>query len=431
MAVFFGMREWPGLWEASLRRPLTAMDEALWGRRNALWRAGIREQSPGGAFWRGGVDVQCDLAELGGQCPPLGIVAGWFDVFVRQALDDFQAAQAQVPGRAQLTVCGAGHLGLSMRYGQLVLHETLALYDECLRGMDRAVARSRLGLPDRRAVRLELVGAPAGQNWLECDAWPPEPAETMGWFVAGGSGHGQLALAEPPGEGSLEYVYDPGSPTPYEGGGWLNLRKEGQRDQSSLECRADVLVCSSPELEDSIDVVGEVRADTHLRLVLGRGVRFPGAPVRGASGVVAAVAAALALERSGGFTVHHGGAVQGPVWRLASGRRGGSQSGGGPGAHRVPLPARRAYPDTHLGICSAAHPRALRHPLSADDWLAGDGAVGPPARQRVHFGAGGEYRGMHSHFYFVKYRYLLFLEDWGEPLLKQCEHVELIVQSKV
>lgn len=385
LGCFFGLRDWPGLWSISNSRTAKTMDRALWGRENALWQAGIRYRSPEEPFWRNGVDVQCDLSELAERRPPLHIITGWFDVFIRQGMDDFVEAEAASPGQAQLTVCNGGHFKVAYKYSDLVLTETLAVYEESVRGADRAEARERLGLEERKAVRLELCGAPIGQHWLECDAWPPKPAGSLEWFLRAderGDRVGRLGPDPPASESALAYTYDPHKPTPYIGGGWLNLRREGHLDQSALEGRSDVLVCTTPELCESVDIVGEVTAtlfvsstalecDFLVRLCVvpaaAAGRSWWGSGRGGGQGSLNLIEGITRVKFGAGCDGHE--EVRQVEVNL------------GPLAYHFKKGER-----IRVHVCSAAHPKLLRHPLSEDDWMAGSGPLGPPARQRVLVG---------------------------------------------
>lgn len=138
--------------------------QALWGRKNFLWRSGMEARADTDDFWRLGRDRQCDLRGLGPDCPPTLVVTAWWDIFLRQSLDDFRAArEARGGDGAHLLVYCGGHFGAAGRHGRDIAEETLAWYDRHLRGEGG-------GGP---AVRLEVFGAEPPE-FLELDAWPPQ-----------------------------------------------------------------------------------------------------------------------------------------------------------------------------------------------------------------------------------------------------------------
>ncbi|CAE8713837.1 unnamed protein product, partial [Polarella glacialis] len=230
---FFALPDWPGLKAALSQRPVAPADESLWGRPNRLWRAGqtlgyTTSRLSVDDFWQEGRDAQCNFdleaVESSFEMPAIHVVAGWHDMFLLQSLEDFAAAGRDYQGSAA-------------------------------------------------KVRLQVIGAEPGQDWLECDFWPPPPPErSLQFYLSSGDScqppattTGSLELAPRPEQSSaetssLQYVYDPADPTPYSGGGWLNLQKDGPKDQRSLESqrKEDMLVLTSAPLQESLEVLGEV-----------------------------------------------------------------------------------------------------------------------------------------------------------------------------
>ena len=260
MLGFFGLKDWPFLEGAVSRRPVESADEAMWGRPNRLWRAGQVERTAEDEFWREGRNAQCDLKALApSECPPVHVVAGWHDIFLRQSLDDYAALRAANPSGTRLTVFAGGHFGVVRRAARDVGRITADWYQEHLQG--------RGDPKPRKAIRFELIGAEPGRRWLECDRWPPEDSVDELFFLAqaGAPGTGSLSRAPPGSDAALNYTYDPASPTPYAGSGWLNLQKDGPQDQRALERRGDVLVLTSEPLEKPLDVAGEVRITLFVR----------------------------------------------------------------------------------------------------------------------------------------------------------------------
>jgi putative CocE/NonD family hydrolase len=122
-------------------------------------------------------------------------------------------------------------------YDQLVL-------DWCdlhVRGMER-------GLSWQAPVRLFVMGS---NRWREESVWPL-PATPLTLFLRSGA---RLAAEAPAhGEAPDRYVFDPNDPVedPHYDAGL------GPHDQRALESRKDVLVFSTPPLDEDVDVVGAI-----------------------------------------------------------------------------------------------------------------------------------------------------------------------------
>lgn len=118
-------------------------------------------------------------------------------------------------------------------------------------------------------VRLFVIGA---NTWLEADSWPPPQTTVQEWFLHSDgranslSGTGELTNSTPAGEPPDVYVYDPGNPTPSAGGRSCcdaTVTPMGPACQHEVEIRNDVLIYSTPPLEQPMRVIGDVRLVLH------------------------------------------------------------------------------------------------------------------------------------------------------------------------
>jgi len=288
----------------------------------------------------------------------------------------------------KLVVYAGGHFEVSLSRGRDLALSTLAWYDKHLGMTSRASAEVKEGGGRRSPVCVQLYGGRAG-DMIDLQAWPPPGGTVRALYlhaVAGAGGGaarlGTLRAAPPTTEEAcaLRYVYDPRTPTPYAGGGWLNFRKDGPRPQRRIERRRDVLVFTSEALRESADLVGVVRATLHMRCsapecdVLARlcVVRAP----RGLGLLSPDCLSAL----GGGTSLNLCEAIERVDFKENR------VAGVGTGPRRVDLRLGGIGCRVHAGdrvrlqVCSAAHPRAMRHPLQApgEDWL-GEGSLGSPA----------------------------------------------------
>jgi putative CocE/NonD family hydrolase len=102
-------------------------------------------------------------------------------------------------------------------------------------------------------------------GWREFDDWPP-PATPTEWYL---HADGRLATEPPAPDASADperYRYDPADPTPSIGG--IGMLTGGAIDNRGLEARDDVLVYTSDELTEPLELVGPVEAVVHLESTL-------------------------------------------------------------------------------------------------------------------------------------------------------------------
>lgn len=96
-----------------------------------------------------------------------------------------------------------------------------------------------------------------GNEWRCSDGWPIPAEETPYYFHENGT----LLRVRPANAGSVTYRYDPRNPVPTVGGQNLELVQDaGPYDQRSVETREDVLVFTSPPLEEPVEATGAIEA---------------------------------------------------------------------------------------------------------------------------------------------------------------------------
>jgi uncharacterized protein len=208
----------------------------------APWFESWLEHPDGGdEFWS---PLQCGAA-LDRIGVPTLLVGGWHDLFIEQTLEQYAALTGrEVPAR--LLVGPWAHLDVA-RAG-LVAAESLRWLDRHLGGHGAPAAKG--------SVRVFVGGA--GQ-WRDLAAWPPPGTRAQCWHLAADMTLTTPDAPEgPPGEASFRY--DPADPTPSVGGAVMSPRA-GTRDNRPVEQRPDVLVYTSAELAEPLEVIGEVTAD--------------------------------------------------------------------------------------------------------------------------------------------------------------------------
>jgi putative CocE/NonD family hydrolase len=230
--------------QRALRKvPLQAADVDVAGAPVTFWRDFTGHASPADKFWAGADHHRADLTRL----PPVSMVTGWWDLFVREQLRDYAAIRA-AGVTARITVGPWLHGDP----GELreITRQDIAWLDHHLRG-----GPPPPGAPVR--VFLQNTG-----SWLEFEQWPPPVAVATAYYLRAA---GSLSRAAEPGDCPPDtFVYNPADPTPSAGGPLLQ-RPARQADNTAIEARPDVLTYTTGPLPASLDLVGPVHARIFVR----------------------------------------------------------------------------------------------------------------------------------------------------------------------
>jgi predicted acyl esterase len=196
-------------------------------------------------------------------------IGGWYDIFTQGAIDAFTMLQygggPGALGNQKLIVGPWTHGGFSsteqgeLRYPPNSTDYTSFMssgewYEYWVEGIDN-------GIMDRPAVLYYTMGdvdnpTGPGNVWKWSEVWPP-PASPVPFYLRQGS---LLAEDWPAvGETGDSFVYDPLDPVPTLGGANLTIPR-GPFDQSSVEGRSDVLLYTTPELADPMEITGPIVA---------------------------------------------------------------------------------------------------------------------------------------------------------------------------
>ncbi|MFF3373367.1 CocE/NonD family hydrolase [Streptomyces sp. NPDC002680] len=230
--------------------PLSGADLAALGHRSdylqSIFAHDTNGHGPGTDDWDDQLDHRHRVA---GVSVPVSSIGGWYDIFLPGQLRDFRALQEA--GRpARLTVGPWSHLS---PHGTPIRE-----------AVEFGLAHARGEAPPERApVRLFVMGGEEeGKGaWRDFSAWPPVGYAARRFHLGAGG-----VLGGEPGERAAHdtYRYDPADPTPAVGGVRMG-RGSGRVANGELEARADVLTYTTPELEDDVEVVGEVGAEIWFR----------------------------------------------------------------------------------------------------------------------------------------------------------------------
>lgn len=216
-----------------------------------------------GPFWQ-----ERDLSSRYSQVHTAAVhVGGWYDIFAQGTIDAFQGFQLRggqgARGKQRLIMGPWTHGIFQDKAGELKFRngktppvrsaDVWAWLGSQLRGEDTGVDRDP-------AVTYYTMGdardaAAPGNEWRTATTWPPPGGKNTPYYLGA---TGALSPVKPSQPGQTTFVYDPRDPAPTTGGPQLTL-PSGARNQAAVESRKDVLVFSTPPLDQPVEVTGRVR----------------------------------------------------------------------------------------------------------------------------------------------------------------------------
>jgi uncharacterized protein len=227
-------------------------------------------EGPAGPAWR-----EVDLIDAGhtGSTPSLN-VNGWMDIGAYETVKLFEFQQHHP--EQYLIMAPTAHCRMLLtepdaRLGDRPMGDTRFPYDEIvISWFDRFLRDEPADWQPMPKVQVFLMGA---ATWLTGPVWPLPQTEERTLFLASATsantlwGDGTLVRApgpagSPGAAGKDEFIADPRNPVPSMGGG-LGMDSVCV-DQRDVECRADVLVYSTPVLGEPVSIVGDVRAELYV-----------------------------------------------------------------------------------------------------------------------------------------------------------------------
>jgi putative CocE/NonD family hydrolase len=200
-------------------------------------------------------------------------MGGWYDIFLGGTLHNYEGIKAHSASKSarqtqRLLIGPWTHNSFDRKAGEsdfgikaIVDDDEIILrwYDFLLRGV-------KTGIENEKPVKLFVMGK---NEWREEDSWPLARAkETRFYLRSGGNantltGQGLLSTVPARSEPSDHYTYNPSDPVPTRGGGLCcddfdAHLDPGAFDQRPVESREDVLVYSTPALQEDMEVTGPI-----------------------------------------------------------------------------------------------------------------------------------------------------------------------------
>ncbi len=205
---------------------------------------------------------------------PMLAIAAWYDLFQGGSIRNYLGIRAHggtdaARNQTQLVIAIGGHSGWGRKVGDVDFGPdapfdenaiTLDWYDYLFKGKQNQFANGKL-------VKIFVMGE---NKWRDEANWPLERAQATRYYLhsAGkantAAGDGSLSTSQASREAADNFVYDPANPVPTVGGplccDTVHL-EPGPRDQKEAESRQDVLVYSTPPLEQDTEVTGPITLD--------------------------------------------------------------------------------------------------------------------------------------------------------------------------
>jgi hypothetical protein len=223
------------------------------------------------SYWK-----QWSIEENYGQIQvPALTIAAWYDIFQGGSLRNYaglrdHAGSETARSIQRLLVAIGGHAGGGRKIGEVDFGAAAAEFNEdtvTLDWYDYLFLGKQNQFASPNPVRIFVMGK---NEWRDEPAWPLARAKQTEYYLGSSgkansaSGDGALATAKPMAEAADTFVYDPANPVPTVGGPLccdsVHLAP-GPRDQKDVEARPDVLVYSTPPLEQDLEVTGPVALD--------------------------------------------------------------------------------------------------------------------------------------------------------------------------
>lgn len=206
---------------------------------------------------------------------PVFHIGGWYDIFCGSTLHDFcgireNGGSERTRNHQRLLIGPWRHGPFDGLVGEvdfgLRASSLLVLPDELqLRWFDHWLKDEKNDVEIESPIRIFVMG---DNRWRTEDEWPLTRTRYTPYYLHSGGaanslhGDGTLSPEKPSDEPVDTYVYDPRNPVPTHGGGLCCSQAAlapGAFDQREIEKRPDVLVYTTPPLEQEVEVTGPLQ----------------------------------------------------------------------------------------------------------------------------------------------------------------------------
>ncbi|WP_447603692.1 CocE/NonD family hydrolase [Nitrospira sp. Nam80] len=240
--------------------PLMSLDVVAGTSRNVLWRDYLSHPRYDD-FWRKiSIREKYDKVRI-----PVYFMAGWYDNYPGAALTYFQKLKELNPAlELRIVVDASDHLNRTAGdrdFGKAGIKDEITL---AIRWLNYVVKGFDNGMASEPPIAIFVMGA---NGWRHEYEWPLAGTQFTKYFFHSedGSRRGKLNPEFPGDEQPTSYIYDPFDPVPTLGGNHSftdnslsHIIRAGSVDQRPNESRHDVLVFTSGELAEDVEVTGPI-----------------------------------------------------------------------------------------------------------------------------------------------------------------------------
>ena len=196
-------------------------------------------------------------------------IGGWYDIFSKPTLELIkqvrESSQDRKVRRNEFAIIGPWTHGVGpSKVGELDFGKDAALKvaELQLKWFDYWLKGRETGVQDWPAYYLFIMGE---NRWRGENEWPLKRTRFTSYYLHSGGhaaslkGDGTMNTTQPADEPADQYTYDAKNPVPTVGGNNLVGAPAGPHDQTQVEARDDVLVYTTPALEQDLEVTGPVK----------------------------------------------------------------------------------------------------------------------------------------------------------------------------
>jgi putative CocE/NonD family hydrolase len=268
--------DWPAVYR---HLPLVTIDRAA-SHANPGFRELLKHPRANDPFWNG-ISFENEVSKI---AVPFLVVSGWYDIFLRGALEDDIAirteSKSELARKNKRLMIGPWTHFTGVRNNNPDLPKTgpergidfgpnaeVGLSNVYLRWHDCWLKGISNGVESEPPIKIFVMGE---NYWRYEYEWPLARTKYTKYYIHStgkansASGKGTLSTTPPTGDPATDsFTYDPSSPVPTLGGNLLdclgcNSVSSGPVNQVKAEMRNDVLVYTSAVLNEAVEVTGPI-----------------------------------------------------------------------------------------------------------------------------------------------------------------------------